>query len=85
MTTPNPINPTCVNGLCINDWPTFYTKGEERSVTGRVVRIDHGAYDGDYATVYLDVDGMEYAFGTGGHLGNTWTTESGSEEWFMTF
>ena len=70
-------------GHChIGDVVTFFTKNEERSVTGRVTRLEFGKTQWDYAQVYIDVDGMEYCFGTGGHLGETWTTESGKEQWF---
>jgi hypothetical protein len=58
----------------------FFTRGENRAVTGTVTAID-GEYP-DYVTVTVDIDGMTYHFGTGGHLGTSWTTESGSEEWF---
>lgn len=72
-----------IGGLHIGDFVTFYTKGEERTVSGRVTKLVFGETQGDYCDVILDVDGMEYIFGTGGHLGETWTCESGSEEWFV--
>jgi hypothetical protein len=75
--------PTAHIGHChVGDFATFYTYGEARSVSGRVVGLQFGETQGDYHTVTLDSDGMPYHFGTGGHLGDTWTTESGSEQWF---
>jgi len=73
-----------IGGCHVGDWVTFYTSPADgaRSVTGKVIRLEFGETQGDYATVYLDVDGMTYAFGTGGHLGETWTSESGQFQWF---
>lgn len=71
-----------INGLHVGDLVTFYTQGEERSVTGRITKLTFGKHQMDYASITLNVDGMSYEFGTGGHLGLTWTTESGREQWF---
>jgi hypothetical protein len=71
-----------IGGCKLGDVVTFYTKGEERSVTGYVTRLNFGEYQGDYCDVEVLVDGMTYVFGTGGHLGQSWTTEGGTEEWF---
>lgn len=72
---------THVGGLHKGDTVTFATA--ERSVTGLVTALRPPNYQGDYAEVYMTVDGMNYCFGTGGHLGKTWTTEGGMDQWFM--
>lgn len=78
MARPRPV----IGGIHQGDTVTFFTQGEARKVTGRVTALVFGTHQGDYAHVVIDVDGMLYEFGTGGHLGETWTTESGSEQWF---
>lgn len=70
-----------VGGLHKGDTVTF--SASERSVTGLVTGLNLPAYQNDYGEVHILADGMPYTFGTGGHLGTTWTTESGSQEWFV--
>jgi hypothetical protein len=72
-----------IGGLRKGDRVTFSTFGEERSVSGIVTALSFGGYQGDYCDITLDADGMNYTFGTGGHLGSSWTTESGGQEWFV--
>ena len=75
----------CIGGLHKGDTVSFFTQGEERKVTGVVTKLVFGEHQGDYAEVHVSVDGMSYTFGTDGHLGQTWTTESesGTEQWFV--
>lgn len=63
---------------------TRIIRNEERVITGKITRIDPGAYDCDYPTVYLmTADGLEYCFGMADIFGETWTTEGGSEQWWL--
>ena len=70
-----------VNGLRAGDVVEFST-ADDVSVSGTVTKLTFGTYQGDYCDVHVDVDGMNYVFGTGGHLGTSWTTDDGSQVWF---
>ena len=59
-----------VNGLAVGDKARFFT--HEREVFGTVTNLHFGPTQGGYHDITLDVDGMDYRFGTGGHLGQTW-------------
>jgi hypothetical protein len=77
-----------INGIAKGDTVKCFTYAEERSVTGVVTAVNRFHTVGywkhsDYASITVDVDGMPYEFGTGGHLGETWTTESGATQWFV--
>jgi hypothetical protein len=56
---------------------------DDDSITGIVTTLVFGAYQGDYCHITVNADGMLYEFGTGGHLGDTWTTGNGTDQWFL--
>lgn len=68
-----------INSVYMGDVVTFETA--TRSVTGTVTSLVFSEDQGGYQHILIEMDGMTYMFGTGGHLGNTWTTEGGTEEW----
>lgn len=61
----------------------FFTYAEEQSVTGTVTAKHKGYHPYGYKDVILESNaGDTWCFGTGGHLGDTWTTDAGTQEWF---
>lgn len=71
-----------IGGLHVGDVVEFTSECGEFTIAGKVTALHFGAYPGDYQDIALDADGMEYCFGTGGHLGSHWTTDAGLQMWF---
>jgi hypothetical protein len=57
---------------------------DTQSFYGVCVALEFGESQNDYASVTIELtDGTKQIFGTGGHLGNTWTAYDGSHQWFV--
>lgn len=70
-----------IGGLHLGDMVRFTSQSDpDKTVCGRVTELRFGLSQCDYADVVVDADSFPVVFGTGGHLGEQWTTDGETGE-----